>query len=119
LKVKQHYSIVTNIILYPTEFSLDIKHLKLLKKKNRRLYLIKEMASKWKDAGYQLDLSLGEIKKIEKDQQGDCYECCSSVMQTWLERGSKEYPMNWDGVLELLEDLELLNLVKKLQEMLS
>ena len=77
------------------------------------------MASRWKDIGYQLGLSDGEIQAIKKDQQGDSFECCRSVMLSWLEKGgTKDYPVKWDSILELLNDCELFDLAKKLEEML-
>ena len=96
-----------------------MKHLLLLKGNPCQcLNLIEEMACKWKDAGYLLGLSAGKINGIEKDQQ-DSYECCRSAMQAWLDNGgTKDYPKEWEGVSELLKDLKLSDLAKKLQEML-
>ena len=99
-----------------------MKHLLLLKKGNpchQRLNLIQEMACKWEDAGCLLGLSAARLNGIEKDKQGNSYECCRSVMKAWLDNGGTEdYPNKWDGVSELLKDLMLSNLDKTLQEML-
>jgi len=105
--------------MYSTEYTLNIKHLTLLKKDKSELRLIKTMASKWEDVGSLLDLREETLEIIKEDRHGNCYKCCRQVMKTWLDDcNSADYPVKWESILKLLHDLELPNTAYELEKIL-
>ena len=45
-------------------------------------------------------------------------QCCNDVIIKWLEDGSPHYPLTWEGVFELLDDLDETEFISELQNAL-
>ena len=103
--------------------ALTIGHLILLKWENEqgqelRLRILEEVCTKWKDIGGVIGLSPSRLDAIEKHRLGDMMECCRDVFSVWLQQEDESYPVTWDGVRELLKDMKLSAIAKKIDEFL-
>ena len=82
----------------------------------QRLRLRDELCSKWRDAGILLGVSSGRLNGIFTYRLGDLQLCCSDVLLEWLQKAEmSSYSASWDGLLDLLEDLELIDVATKLR----
>ena len=50
--------------------------------------------------------------------QKDPELCCIEVLTKWLDNGSPHYPLTWEGVFELLYDLDETELISELENAL-
>ena len=111
-----HYScLCCHVASAPT-----IGQLILLKWKNKqgqeqRLRILQEVCTKWKDIGGVIGLNPSRLDAIEKHRLGDMMECCRDVFSVWLQQEEGSYPVTWDGVHELLKDMELFCIAQKLE----
>ena len=101
-----------NIDYYiPSVPDFSMKRLILLKYhkdgKSHILRLRDEMSPKWRDIGFLLDVSQARLDGILTQRLGDVRQCVQDVLQDWITNGSSDYPATWEGLLSLLEDLEL------------
>ena len=74
---------------------------------------------KWKDIGQLAGLSLAQLESIATEHRDKPIECCRAVLGKWLENPPNEYPVTWDGLIELLEDCNLTSAVDELKSALS
>ena len=85
--------------------------------KVQRLRIITEVCPKWKEMGDLMGVSACLLDAIEENRRG---ECCRDVFCDWLEQeGGGNYPVTWQGLCELLEDLEFSALAKQVQQLLQ
>ena len=101
-----------------------LQHLTLLKwtdsnSKNHSLRLRDELSSRWRDVGDLLGVDSSRQDGIHAQRMGDVRLCCRDILLDWLQMEDKSYPPSWEGLLVLLEDLELNNVAKKLNEALD
>ena len=113
-----------NCICFILAKDFTLKHLTLLKwrdcdGKNRSLRLRDEMSSKWRDVGDLLEIDSSRLDCIHAHRMGDVRLCCRDILLDWLQMEDNSYPASWEGLLVLLEDLELNNVAKKLNEALD
>jgi len=82
--------------------------------------VIKKIGPQWEEAGTLLGIDSAELEIINVKKRGNPEDCCRSVMEKWFNSGgSGHYKLNWDGMLELLEDLALSATAEKLGKILS
>ncbi len=76
--------------------------------KKHRIQIISELSPKWSDISDLLGFSTARIQQIRQDNSG-VQDRCKEVMRLWLdsEEGAYHYPTTWEGLIELLEDIEL------------
>ena len=80
--------------------------------------MIRSIKYKWHEMGRLLGRG-DELEAISMKHQKDPESCCIDLLQKWLNGGcSSEYPVNWDGLLELLNDLDFNNLAEELKNAL-
>ena len=77
------------------------------------------VSSHWRDIGELIGLSVSNLKNIATKHRDNPLECCRAVLCHWLENPPKEYPITWRGLLELLEDSRLGQVVSELKIVLS
>ena len=66
-----------------------------------------------------MGVSACRLEAIEKNRR-EVKECCRDVFHDWLEQeGGRNYPVTWQGLCELLEDLEFSALAKQVQQLLQ
>ena len=80
------------------------------------MHLINEMSPYWKRASDLLGLDPDHTRRIEKNYRS-VEDCCREVMAQWLSEadGAYSYPNGWNGLCELLEDMELAVLAHRLR----
>ena len=65
-----------------------------------------KISSKWRDIGYQIDMTQNELDGLGKQKGQDSDECWTAVMGKWLQgQGSSDYPVTWEGLYTLLDDI--------------
>ena len=71
------------------------------------LRIISNVAPKWHEAGRTLGIEFYDLESIGKKHR-DPDDCCCDVFKKWMDGGcSTEYPVSWEGLTELLVDLQL------------
>ena len=77
------------------------------------------ISSHWRDVGELIGLSVSNLENIATKHRDSPLECCRAVLSHWLKNPPKEYPITWRGLLELLEDCRLGQVVSDLKIVLS
>ncbi len=96
---------------------LSTKHLNLIKWTPessagvKKIRIAESIASKWKEVANLIGLRGPQISNIENCGSGKTpVQCLDDVLQAWEENKDDEnqidYPYNWNGLLELLNDME-------------
>ena len=85
----------------------------------KRFFLIEKIANKWRDLGRLLLIEEAQLEGISGQYQNNINECCRAVLTKWQENPPPAYSATWGGLIELLEDCQLSEVVKELQEVLS
>ena len=58
------------------------------------------------------------LKAIAKDHR-EVTECCREVFYEWLEQKDGDYSVSWEGLCELLEDMDLSTLASQIRQIIS
>ena len=64
-------------------------------------------------------LTLTVLESILSQYRGDLEECCYAVLRQWLDNGSPDYSLTWEGLLELLEDADCAQVSDDLRNVLG
>ena len=118
-------SILSYVNLYATSFPgrVQFRHLKLIQWRDERgetqkFNLMERISFKWRDIG-ELLLSFQHLDCIAGEHCDKHIDCCQTVLHHWLENPPEEYPITWRGLIELLQDSELGQVVAELKNALS
>ena len=89
----------------------------------KKLRIYSEIAHKWRPIASLLGLEPGQISAIEHDRR-ETASCITAVLQRWLEHASQlsnaeRYPKSWQGLINLLDDVELGEIAMKLKKALT
>ena len=100
---------------------VQLKHLILLKWTDnqgqaQRFYLMDKIKDKWHTFGSMLGLN---VKSLTAQHQGNAEDCCRTVLDQWLDNPPPDYPATWQGLLDLLEDSQLGQVVTDLRTILD
>ncbi len=70
-------------------------------------FRLKDMVSaQWEEFGTLLGICLNQLTVWKKECPGDIAACWQRVMEHWITgQGSPDYPVTWEGLFTLLEDL--------------
>lgn len=79
--------------------------------------LSEKVGSKWREFGRELGMYEDVLTSWEIEKRGDTKACWEKVMSHWLQAGG-EYPITWDGVCTLLENLNCSEVAKELKKAL-
>ena len=77
-----------------------------------------KISAKWRDIGVLLGHSNAQLDSISTKHREDPEACCKAVLQAWQENPSSEYPVSWEGLMELLEDCRLSQVAAELRNAL-
>ena len=100
---------------------LTMKHLDLIKWIDdngdvKKFSLSSHVSSKWREFGRQLNLEEDRMDGWEQQRMGNCLNCWCIVMSHWLsEQVSSNYEVSWDGLYELLSDVNFITTAKNLK----
>ena len=108
----------------PRSEGIKIQQLALIKWKDdqghtQKFFLKDKISHKWRDIGELTGLSFPELDNISEKYRGDPKECCRAVLGQWLDNPPLDYPTTWEGLLELLEDSQLGQVVTELRNILD
>ena len=84
----------------------------------RKYYLTDKISHKWRDIGSFNGLSLSELVTISELFPNDPKECCRAVLGQWMDNPPPDYPTTWQGLLKLLKDSQLDQIVSELRNLL-
>ena len=102
--------------------SLSISNLIRLRwtdKGQARILKIREKISpRWEEAGDLLGLTIERLQGIRIQRLGDVGMCCRDILVDWLHENQGDYPVTWEGMVQLLEDMELSAAAQQLQNAL-
>ena len=85
----------------------------------QKFYLMERISSKWRDIGELIGLSFERLNCLAREHHNIYIDCCRAVLGHWLENPPAEYPITWRGLIELLQDSELGQMVTELKNALS
>jgi hypothetical protein len=77
------------------------------------------IAYKWRTLGELLGLPFPKLQSLTAEHQNKPEECCRAVLGQWLDNPPPDYPTTWQGLLELLEDSQLGQIVTQLRNVLD
>ncbi len=85
--------------------------------KKQRIQIVSELSPKWSDISDVLGFSSALTQQIELNYHR-VQDRCKEVMRLWLssEEGSYRYSTTWEGLIELLEDIELSSLASDIRQ---
>ena len=103
---------------------IKIQHLALIKWKDdqgqtQRFYLMDKITYKWRTLGELLGLPFSKLQSLAAEYQNRPEECCRAILGQWLDNPPPDYPTTWQGLLELLEDSQLGQVVTELRNVLD
>ena len=89
----------------------------------KKLRIYSEIAHKWKQIARLIGLKPGQISAIEQDHR-ETASCVAAVFQRWFEYAgqlpnARDYPKSWQGLISLLDDVQLDEVVKVLKKALA
>ena len=80
------------------------------------------MSNKWKEIGCLLEISLSLLQAWGTTYRENPLECINAVLNHWLQNGTEsnsDYPVSWEGLYLLLQDVELTEVAVELKEALD
>ena len=80
---------------------------------------MENVADKWRFIGKLVGLQPSLLNSLSTKHHNDDIECCTAVLDKWLENPPSGYPATWEGLIELLEDCKLPKVADKLKQVLS
>jgi hypothetical protein len=103
---------------------VKIQQLTLIKWKDdqgqtQRFYLMDSIAYKWRTLGELLGLPFSKLQSLAAEHRDKPEECCRAILGQWLDNPPPDYPTMWQGLLELLEDSQLGQVVAQLRDVLD
>ena len=87
--------------------------------KQQKLRIVQTICPKWRTIGNLLDISDPVLESMLSQYRGDLEECCYAVLRQWLDNGSPGYPVTWEGLLELLDDVDCSQVAEDLRDALD
>ena len=103
--------------------SLSISNLTCLRwtdKGQAQILKIREkIGPRWEEAGDLLGLPTERLKGIDMHRRGDVGMCCRDVLVDWLHENQGDYPATWEGVVQLLEVMNLSTAAQQLKNALQ
>ena len=80
---------------------------------------MEKIAYEWRTLGENLGFEYSKLESIAAHHRDNPKECCRAVLGQWLDNPPPDYPTTWHGLLELLEDGQLGQVVTELRNVLD
>ena len=88
--------------------------------KEKRVRIISSASHKWKDIASLICDDANKTCVLEKKYQNEPSECLRQVfIDNFINKKPQDYPQNWNGLIELLNDVELEVLASEVKKALS
>ncbi len=73
-----------------------------------QLKICSRVSAKWRDLGKLVGLGYSDFDRFSKIEQNDPLICCDRVFDAWINKGGHggRYPLTWQGLYNLLSDIE-------------
>ena len=85
-----------------------------------KVRIINEASHKWKDIAGLICSDANRIKLLEQQYRGDPKECLQQIfIESFIENKPQKYSQDWNGLIELLGDVDLEALAEKVETALS
>ena len=89
------------------------------KEKQHKLRIIKEASHKWKDIANLICDDVNVTNKLEDKYRGDPNECLKQTfIGYFINKKPQGYTQDWNGLIELLDDVDLETLAEKVKHAL-
>lgn len=106
-------------IMCSPDATVTMKELTSLKTPNgESVNILRHLAPQWKQLGTLLEFDAGgeALDVISADHVKDgCVACCQSVFSLWLKGRGTRQPASWAVVLQLLEEMRKMWLLRKVK----
>ena len=90
------------------------------KGEEKRVRIISSASHKWKDIASLICDDANKTSVLEKKYQNEPNECLRQVfIDNFINKKPQDYPQNWNGIIELLNDVELEVLANEVKNALS
>ena len=103
---------------------LTINELSLLKwrdgdKIKQDFNLFNKISDQWLEAGLRVGVSFKELNNEYRLMYNDNKNRCRKVLAHWINNGSTEYPLSWEGLCQLLCDIDEASVAAELRQVLE
>ena len=110
--------------MHNTEKAPSLKELLVLKYtdegEKKKIGIISAASHKWKDITVLICDDANKVTKLATQYQNEPNECLKQVfLDNFINKKPQDYPQNWNGLIELLNDVELEALADKVKHALS
>ena len=79
-----------------------------------------KVSSRWVEFGLQVGLDLDQLKVWERQYHENGTRCWQEVMTYWINvGGTPDYPVKWEGLDQLLKDVQCGKVAKDLKKALA
>ena len=86
----------------------------------KKIRIINDARHKWRDIASLIGGDTNTIRTLELKYPNEPYECLRNVViENFISKKPQKYSQDWNGLIELLDDVDLENLVKKIKYALS
>ena len=88
----------------------------------QRVYIVDDMAPRWKQVGRALQFSQPDIDNIDITCHGNSTECCGKLLSQWFggyTNDKDSRPKTWKTLLEVMRDARLVELADRLKTILT
>lgn len=103
----------------PKERELELIKYKDSKEGKKSFRLLQEIQKSCKTIGTQLGIGKPSLDGYEKTHDKDPIEMCLQVFYFWSTAGLDDYPYTWGSIVEMLKDVQLNGIAKKLKKALD
>ena len=76
---------------------------------------MERISYRWRIIGQLIGLPFSKLESVAKEHHHKPEDCCQSVLAYWLMKPPPDYPSTWQGLIELLEDCQMLVLADDLR----
>ena len=112
-----HYGIIFYVGDKPTLQELSCFTYTSINGKEKKVYIIDEVAARWKSLGIALSFEKYQLDNIKKNHQS-VEDCCQELLGQWLEGASnsnKPTVTSWEKLLQAMKEARCLTVAQVLQ----
>ena len=86
----------------------------------RKIRIIKEASHRWKDIASLICYDPNKVRVLEDQHRGRREDCLrQTLVEDFINRKPADYSHNWNGLIELLDNVDLEGLAKNIIHALS
>ena len=100
----------------PTPKNLFLIEWRNEKGETERLRIKQKICNRWKYIGDLLEIPEAVLESWNTKHKEDSLKCIDSVMSHWLQHPTDDYPVSWEGLKKLLQDVELSEVAKDIED---